>query len=172
MQTVRLGCTTKRIPRATGGKKFAIPRFRLCGLMHILKSSIEGNSDQAKQYHWHQFEQYWQSPDADKPPKQIYDEIYSSPVLSRLIDIATCRSLRGIRAAICHDLLSQSRCGRTLPMSHKDDAISWNEKFQLRLLTYSKHLHHIVITLHIPRRCYAICKIRHGREWWYVSALI
>jgi hypothetical protein len=43
---------------ATGGKKFAIPGFHHCGLMHILKSSIEGNSDQARHYHWHPFEQY------------------------------------------------------------------------------------------------------------------
>jgi hypothetical protein len=43
---------------ATGGKKFAIPGFHHCGLMHILKSSIEGNLDQARHYHWHPFEQY------------------------------------------------------------------------------------------------------------------
>ena len=63
----------------TGGKKFAIPGFHHHGLMHILKSSIEGNSNQAKQYHWHPFEQYWQPPNADKPPDWIYDKIYSLP---------------------------------------------------------------------------------------------
>ena len=60
-----------------GGKKFAIPGFRHRKLMHILKSSIKGNSDQAKQYHWHPFEQYWQPP--ERPPERMYDEIYSSP---------------------------------------------------------------------------------------------
>ena len=40
------------MPESIGGKKFAIPGFHHCKLMHILKSSIEGNSDQAKQYHW------------------------------------------------------------------------------------------------------------------------
>lgn len=64
---------------ATGGKKFAIPGFHHRRLMHILKSSIEGNSDQARQYHWHPFEQYWQPPYVDKPPERMYDEIYSSP---------------------------------------------------------------------------------------------
>ena len=64
---------------ATGGKKFAIHGFRHRGLMHILKGSTEANSDQAKQHHWHPFEQYWQPPDADKPPERIYDEIYSWP---------------------------------------------------------------------------------------------
>ena len=64
---------------ATGGKKFAIPGFHHCGLMHILKSSIEGNSDQARRYHWHPFEQYWQPPDVDKAPERMYDELYSSP---------------------------------------------------------------------------------------------
>jgi hypothetical protein len=48
-------------------------------LMHTLKSSIEGNSDQAKQYHWHPFKQYWQPPDEEQSPERMYDEIYSSP---------------------------------------------------------------------------------------------
>jgi hypothetical protein len=50
---------------------------------YSLKSTIEGNSDQAKQYRW-LFEQHWQPPDADKPPKRIYDEIYSSPAFVKV----------------------------------------------------------------------------------------
>jgi hypothetical protein len=64
---------------ATGGKKIAIPGFHHRGLMHILKSSIEGNSDQARQYHWYPFEPYWQPLDVDKAPERMYDELCSSP---------------------------------------------------------------------------------------------
>lgn len=63
----------------TGGKKFAIEGFRHRSLVNILRTTIEGNSEQAKQYHWHPFEEYWQPPDPNKPPERIYNEIYSSP---------------------------------------------------------------------------------------------
>jgi hypothetical protein len=64
---------------STGGKKFAIPGFRHRKLIHLLKSTIEGKLEQARQYHWHPFEQYWQPPDLSKALERVYDELYSSP---------------------------------------------------------------------------------------------
>jgi hypothetical protein len=57
-----------------------------------LKSSIEGISNQAKQYHWCLFEEYW------KPPDWVYNKIYSSPAFVK----ADCELQKSPRDSGCN----------------------------------------------------------------------
>lgn len=45
--------------------------------MHLLRTAVE-KSDQAKEFHWQPFKNFWQPPDPQAPPQRVFDELYSS----------------------------------------------------------------------------------------------
>lgn len=58
-------------------KKFAVHNFHHHKLTHVMRAAIE-DTPQAKDYHWHPYENTWQPPWPDVTPECVYDELYTS----------------------------------------------------------------------------------------------
>ncbi|KZP03709.1 hypothetical protein FIBSPDRAFT_672759, partial [Athelia psychrophila] len=58
-------------------KKFFVHGFQHRSLVHLLRTAVE-KSDQAKEFHWQPFKNFWQPPDPQAPPQRVFDELYSS----------------------------------------------------------------------------------------------